>query len=331
MILRPLGRNGPLVSEIGIGTSQIGNVQGYRLNGRELTYNEALGIIEGAISDGVTLFDTSDDYGAAEDLLGALPSEIKNRLTIATKSGLCDDGTRNFSEKYLRRQLERSIMRLGVDAVDLFQLKKPSAAELHDGSLFDLLSKFKREGLILKTGLVVGETAAGELAIASGKIDCLQIFYNLVHQNQDSLIEKAAKAGVGVIIRSPLNSGLLSGSYQASTTFPANDQRSLFFAGEPFRKRLAALDNILADLNISHEKLIEFAFRFLLSNPNITSILPGPSSLSQMRRFTACALLPHITHQEMSLVNKTVHRYMSSISDETQFLGTVPQIVSGTF
>jgi aryl-alcohol dehydrogenase-like predicted oxidoreductase len=325
MILKSLGSNGPLVSEIGIGTSQIGNVQGYRLNGKELTRKESLEIIESAITDGVALFDTSDGYGAAECLLGELPREIKDNLTIITKSGLCDDGTRNFSEEYLRSRLERSMKRLGVEMIDVFQLNKPSAAELRDGSLFDLLERWKREGLILQAGLIVGEADAGELAIVSGKVDCLQIFYNLIHQDQHFLIEKAAAAGLGVLIRSPLNSGLLSGAYQSNTKFSANDRRSLFFVGESFRERLATLDNILAELCITHTGLIEFAMRYLLSNKNITSILPGPSSLLQLHRYTACASLSRMSLGEMDRVNAIVNRHMSSISQDFQFLGKVPQ------
>ncbi len=137
------------------------------------------------------------------------------------------------------------------------------------------------------TGMVVGDLETGFKAIESGSVDCLQIFYNLLFQEAEPLLAAAREKGVGTIVRSPINSGLLSGSYKPDQKFPDNDDRSLFFHGPGFVDRLKRLKNIQNDLNVPDAELLNFALRFIISNPNVSTVIPGVSRLAQAENLIA--------------------------------------------
>ena len=126
MKYRKLGKTSIKVSEIGLGTSQIGNIDGTLPGVKPITKAEAMRILETALDGGINFFDTSDGYGAAEELLGELPQEKKKQAFLATKAGLMDSGERCFSQDYLILQAENSLRKLKVEAIDLFQLNKPT-------------------------------------------------------------------------------------------------------------------------------------------------------------------------------------------------------------
>jgi aryl-alcohol dehydrogenase-like predicted oxidoreductase len=133
--------------------------------------------------------------------------------------------------------------------------------------------------------LVVGEIETGYEAIKSGKVDCLQILYNLLCQEAEDLICQASKNGLGVIIRSPLNSGILTGTYNVNQKFNDNDARKNYFLGPEFKNRLRVVDEIQKTLNIPDERLLEFSLSFILSNPGVSSVIPAASTTNQMKRF----------------------------------------------
>lgn len=327
---RSLGSGDLLIPEIGLGTSQLGNVDGQTGIGKPISRARGMAILQGAFEQGVRLFDTADGYGDAETLLGDLPGSVKRQAIIATKAGLRDDGARDFSESYVRSRIERSLRRLKVDVLELFQLNKPAAAELADGTLFNLLARLRDEGLIRRAGMVVGTPEAGLMAVRSGVISCVQVMYNLVVHEAEPVIAEAAAAGVGVLVRSPLNSGLLSGTYSVSTSFPAYDERSAFFVGETFRRRLEALEAIVAELAIPPSSLVEQALNFCLSNPGVSAILPGTADENQLRRYLTCADMPRFDADQMNRIREVVARHMADLSGNVQFLGAVPMASGST-
>src|SRR5436309_264144 len=107
-----------------------------------------------AIERGVTFLDTGDEYGDAEVLIGGLRPTLKDKLKIATKAGLRKDGVRDFTEAYLLNQIDRSLKRLKIDCIDLFQLNKPGVKDLEDGTLLEFLAKLKRSGKVKHAGIV---------------------------------------------------------------------------------------------------------------------------------------------------------------------------------
>ena len=117
-----------------------------------------------------------------------------------------------FQPTFLRQQVERSLKSLQVDCLDVFQLNKPSKKDFENIDLFGFLTDLKQQGKIKYSGVIVGEIEAGYKCIASGVVDCLQIFYNLLYQDTEDLILEAHGEGLGILVRSPLNSGSINGS-----------------------------------------------------------------------------------------------------------------------
>lgn len=315
---RSLGTLPVVVSEIGLGTAQLANVDGQFHGVKSVPLEVARKVLTAAIDRGVTFFDTGDEYGMAESLLGELPQGIKQTMFIATKAGRKPDGTREFSPAYLQEHVHRSLRRLGVDCLDLFQLNKPNKAALQDGSVFAFLNQLKREGKIRYAGLVVGEEDTGFLTIRSGAVDCLQVLYNLLYSKTEDLIAQAHRAGMGVIVRSPLNSGFLAGAYTHATIFPANDERSLYFVGKVFEDRLNVLYRIQKALNVKDRTLLEFSLTFILSNPAVSVIVPGASSVAQVQRYIACSGRALLGKSELKQIKETVAREMIGVDQVFQ-------------
>lgn len=296
------------VSTIGLGTAQLANTDGLFKGTKYVSADAARRVVRAAIEQGVTFFDTADRYGGSELILGGLDRGTKARLTIATKAGLREDGTRDFSHDYLRQQIDRSLQRLRVETLDVFQLNKPSLHDLHDGGLVTLLDELKRSGKIRYAGVVVGSPEVGDAWAASGFVDCLQVFYNLLFRQAEALIRLAASRGIGIIVRSPLNSGLLAGQYMRGTAYPSDDDRSRFFSGIVFEARLRRMEAICEGLGIVREELLEYALRYLLSNDNVSTIIPGASSVSQVLRYVACGRQGRFNESELARIREVLAR-----------------------
>ena len=311
MKYRFLGKLPIRVSEIGLGTAQLANTSG-RLHGVQfIPARVAREILARALDQGVNFFDTADRYGEAEMLLGECSTATKSRITIATKAGLRPEGTRDFSEDYLRKSVDQSLKQLRVDSLDLFQLNKPAEADLKDGRIFALLEDLKLSGKIRYAGIVVGETSAGFLSVDSGTVNTLQVLYNLLYQDTYQLIRYAGERGLGVVVRSPLNSGVLSGTYTSSTVFPAGDERSLYFSGANFQTRLSLLKEVQDALHIDNDDLLEFSLRFVLSCPHVSVVIPGASSVDQAVRYAKCSDLPELGESELEHIKSVVASRLS--------------------
>ena len=318
MNYRSLGELPVSVSEIGLGTSQLSNTDGTVMGIKRITPETARAILSRAIESGVNFFDTADQYGGSELLLGELSSTTKDSITIATKAGLRPDGLRDFSESYIRQQVDRSLKRLNVNRIDLFQLNKPSQEDLADGKLFSLFDNLKTEGKIKYSGVVIGDLEAGFVCIESGRVDCLQILYNILYIGTEELIENAERKGLGVIIRSPLNSGLLSGAYTPATTFDPNDERSQFFSGKEFEDRLHALQKIQLTLGIENSGLLEFSLKYILSNSSVSTIIPGASSLGQAMRYIGCSEQARFSESCLKQIRDAISGHLSGFSQAFQ-------------
>lgn len=269
---------------MGFGTSQLANTDNQHKGVKYVDVNTARELLANAIDGGINFFDTAPNYGNAESLLAEARDKYPDKLTIATKAGLRVNGTRDFSIPFLKNQIEASLEKLKTDCLDIFQLIKPSVEDLEDGSLFAFLKYLKEKGTIRYAGIIVGDIKTGYQSIESGEVDCLQILYNLIYQETGELIQESWEKELGIIIRSPLNSGFLSGRYDYGQTFNPTDARSEFFSGPEFDKRLDSLRKVQAELGISNEELLEFALRFVLSNPHISVVIPGPSKATQVNQ-----------------------------------------------
>mgnify|MGYP001159919126 FL=1 len=309
------------VSEIGFGTSQLANTDNQYVGVKYLSKIEAKNILQRAIDLGINFFDTSPTYGTAEKLVGEFKQKYKDKLIVSTKAGLKPDGTRDFSTTFLRQQVERSLKSLQVDCLDIFQLNKPSKKDFENIDLFNFLTELKHQGKIKYSGVIVGEVEAGYECIESGNVDCLQIFYNFLYQDTEDLILKANNRGLGVLARSPLNSGLLTGVYKRDQVFDPNDARANFFAGDDFTQRLEILRKIQNDLNISDSQIKEFSLRFILSNRCRTIAIPATSTTHQIEELINIANDPsRFSSSELDNIKRVVSQYMNQVNFQQQIL-----------
>lgn len=313
MAYRKASRLGTAVSELGLGTAQLANTDGQQPGMRYVTPDEVQRILAGMLDAGVTFFDTADFYGNAELELGRLPAATKSRILIATKAGRTADGRREFSAPYLEAQVERSLRRLRVDALDLFQLNKPTLGHLAGGEPFAVLERLKRAGKIRFAGVVVGDVATGDACLRAGVVDAIQVLYNMLVTETESLIRAAAAEGLLVVARSPLNSGVLTGTYTQATTFPPEDERSGYFAGETFVTRMRAVEAVQAELGAPGGRLLELALAFVLSNPDVSTVIPGASSVAQAHRYLTCAHAPRLAAGERDRITRVVEHHLRGV------------------
>src|SRR3954454_8238144 len=230
---RTLGRTGRRVSVVGLGTWQLGADWG------EVSEDDALAVLAAASEQGVTLFDTADVYGdgRSEQLIGRFKREHPDvELTVATKMGRrVDQVPENYTLENFRAWTDRSRRNLGVDTIDLVQLHCPPTPVYESDEVFDALDTLVEEQAIAAYGVSVEEAGQALTAIARPGVATVQIILNAFRLKPlDEVLPAAAAAGVGIIARVPLASGLLTAKYTEETTFAENDHRTYTRKGEAF-------------------------------------------------------------------------------------------------
>jgi aryl-alcohol dehydrogenase-like predicted oxidoreductase len=306
--------------KIGLGTAQLSNTDGSSLTVNYMNESSAMSILQHAIGRGVFFFDSGVNYGKSENLLGDLKKVYGDSIIVATKIGMSSQGVRNFSITSLRDDLSRSLERLNVKQIDLLQLNKPTISDLENEELIIFLQTLKKEKIIKYLGVVVGDVSVGEYAVANiMDLDSLQIFYNMLHPEAERLLKDSYRRGITTIVRSPINSGLLSGYYNANTKFSSNDERGIFFKGRLYEKRIIAVKNIQRKLCINDEDLIAYAINFIVSNSNVSITIPGASSLKQLDNYLSSSnksLL--IDNSQLEKIKNIVESYYGILRSEIQ-------------
>lgn len=292
MKYRILGQTDIQVSEIGLGTWTMGG--SLILGGAPTGYgpvpeSEALRALQRALELGVTFFDTSDSYGLglSERILGQAAAHRRGQMVLASKAGWVPDGRerwmRDVSPDHLRAACRRSLHRLGVDALDIFLLHSvPDEGDETERAL-DTLDELKTSGCTRATGASVGlDVAAGTRLVRTGRLDVLEVHYNLLHQGAArELLDEAERRRVGVIASSPLAYGFLSGRYNRSTVFAKNDWRSGLTPQEVAARleRVAEVRFVTGD---GVRSLRDAALRFVLAHPAISTAVPGFRNAEQV-------------------------------------------------
>jgi aryl-alcohol dehydrogenase-like predicted oxidoreductase len=293
-----LGRTGRDVSEIGFGAWQIGADWG------EVAEDEALETLRAAADAGVTFFDTADVYGdgRSERLVGRLKRE-RPEITVATKMGRRMEQTvANYSPEHFRAWNDRSRENLGMETLDLVQLHCPPTDLYYVPAVFEDLEAMVAEGRIAAYGVSVERVEEALKAIEYPNVQSVQIIFNAFRQRPATVFfREAAARGVGVIVRVPLASGLLSGRYTRETTFGADDHRNFnargeafdvgeTFAGVPYEVGLAAVDE-LRPVVPEGATMAQFALRWILMHEAVTTVIPGARNPEQARANAAAAAL----------------------------------------
>ena len=323
MKTRLLGEKGFEVGEIGLGCWQLGADWG-----PSVAEGTAVAILSAAVENGINFFDTANVYGTgrSESLIGQFIQECGKPVVVATKFGRGEDVyPDNYSEDALRRSVDASLKRLGVDALDLLQLHCIPTDALREGEVFDWLRRLKQEGAIRHFGASVETVEEGLLCLEQDGLLSLQVIFNIFRQKLISQLLPQAKArGVGIIVRLPLASGLLTGKFAQDTKFSETDHRffnrdgQLFnvgetFAGLPFEKGVELVD-MLKEYLPTGVSMVQMALRWILDHDAVSLIIPGASSPEQaMTNATASDLepLPGELYEVLAeFYTKSVHRYI---------------------
>ena len=291
MITRTAARLGTPVSVIGLGTWQLGADWG------EVTEDDALAVLSAAHGAGVTFFDTADVYGdgRSEQVIGRwLAANPDSGVFVATKMGRREaQDASNFTLAKFREWTDRSRANLGQDTLDLVQLHCPPTVTLSTQQVYDDLDTLVADGAIARYGVSVETVDEALAAIARPGVASIQIILNAFRLKPlDEVLPAAAEAGVAIIARVPLASGLLSGRYTAETTFAENDHRNYnrtgaaFDVGETFSgvdyeqgvKAAVEFSAQAAQLGLAPSVA---ALAWLAQLPEVTTVIPGARSVEQ--------------------------------------------------
>ncbi len=296
-----LGRTGRQVGVVGLGCWQLGADWG------EVSEEQALAILEAAVDSGVTLLDTADVYGdgRSERLVGRLlASRPDAGLTVATKMGRRADPhvTGAYTLDAFRAWTDRSRENLGVETLDLVQLHCPPTEVYSRDDVYDALDTLVAEGRVAHYGVSVETVDEALTAIARPNVASVQIILNIFRRKPlEAVLPAALEAGVGILARVPLASGLLTGKYDESTTFGADDHRTYnrdgaafdvgeTFAGVPYEVGVAAAREV-AGFTPQGATTAQLALRWIIDQPGVSTVIPGASRPEQARNNAAAAAL----------------------------------------
>jgi aryl-alcohol dehydrogenase-like predicted oxidoreductase len=313
MKYRVLGKTGARVSEVGLGTWQLGGS-----DWGNLSDSDAIAILQKSYDLGVNLFDTADVYGGgrSETLIGKWLKQSKAKAFVATKLGRRGDKPYgqplNFTAKTARQHTIDSLKRLGVDSIFLQQWHTIPTEVMKSGEALDILENLRREGLIQNWGTSVESVEEGIICMKHKGCASLQVIFNIFRQKLvTQLLPAAAKANVGILARVPLASGILAGKFKpgqaVASTFAANDHRNYnadgkafnageTFAGVPFEKGVQLAEKIKAILKPQGDvTLADLSLRWILDYPQVTSVIPGATKLAQATSNVKASDLPPLT------------------------------------
>lgn len=307
MNLRPFGRTGRIVSEIGLGTWQLG------ANWGDVSDADALRTLQAAYDSGVTFFDTADVYGMgrSETLIGKFLRETpgaRERVYVATKLGR-RDWPNGFTRAKVTQFVDDSLRHLGVDCLDLTQTHCVPLEVMRDGAMFGYLDELVKQGKLKAYGASVESMEEADICVRDGRCVSLQIIFNLFRQKPiTTLFDAARKANVALIVRLPLASGLLAGKFSAASTFPADDHRTFnrdgqqfnvgeTFAGLPFAKGVALADALKSRVPAGWT-MAEWAIRWCLDYPAVSVIIPGARNPEQARGNATASSRPPLSAAE---------------------------------
>ncbi len=317
MRYRRLGKTDLQVSELGFGAWAIGgNKHGHSYGPTD--QGESLKAIRRAFELGCTFFDTADIYGhgLSEKLLQQALGSNRQACVIATKVGndfYNGPFRKNFDPDYIRFALEKSLKRLQTDYIDLYQFHNPPLMMLERGEHYEILDSLKAEGKIRYYGVSVHDAYEGMMAIDTGKPDVIQVVYNLLRQDaSEELLPFATERDVGVIVREPLASGMLTGKYRPDSTFTEGDFRAEW-PQEYLAFQAQLVDKLRFLATEGQRTLAQAALRFVLDEPSVSVAIPGAKTVAQVEENIAAGTFDALSEIERAAVRDVVEGAMDEL------------------
>jgi len=319
---KQLGKSGIKVSEIGFGAWTIA------LNwwGKEIDEDEAKRMLKKAYDLGINFFETGDMYGKgkSERLIGEVFKGMRNEIVISTKYGYDYESVdqighkelpQRFDAEFTDHALNKSLERLQTDYVDVYGLHNPKLKHIRDDSIFEKLDEKISEGKI-KTyqaalGPAIGWTQEGLEVMERKNISAVQTVYNILEQTPgNELFENAVKKDVGILVRVPDASGILTGKVDANTKIDEKDHRSVR-KGEWIRASLKKVEQLRPIAERNDLNITELAIKFILSKNGISSVLPTVISTDEIEMFATMSDGNYLSEADMKEINELFNTWPS--------------------
>ncbi|KQC33476.1 oxidoreductase [Nonlabens sp. YIK11] len=269
------------VSEIGLGAWQLGAQSGWK----NMSERDAIRLVQEATDLGVNFFDTAPNYGhgTSEERLGkSLKNVNRSDIVINTKFGHSKEGQINFDAANIRTSLEASLKRLQTDYVDSLIIHSPPASYL-DGfknDHYDILEQLVIEGKIKGYGASLDTYEDMKTLMDTTNAKVIEVFFNMLHQDTAKGFDQAQKQNIGIIAKIPLDSGWLTGKYSAHSHFDGIRSR---WSPKDIETRALLVEKIQSIVGDEHS-LLESALAFCRSYDAVSTVIPGTTSVEQLRR-----------------------------------------------
>ena len=292
------------VSEIGIGCWAIGSEWG------EVSEVDAREVLKTSLDKGVNFFDTADVYGdgRSEKFVGELIKSTSEKIFVATKSGrrLNPHNAEGYNLKNIEGFIDRSLINLGIDCIDLLQLHCPPSEICPKKETYEMMDEIVKKGKIANYGVSVEKISEAMDAIQFSNVKSIQIIFNIFRQKPAEIFFKeAAKKKVAIIARVPLASGLLTGKMNKNSVFPENDHRNYningnafdigeTFSGINFKQGLKVVE-ILKQLLPNNFSLTDLALKWILMHDEVSVVIPGAKNSSQVQTNVHASELENIS------------------------------------
>jgi aryl-alcohol dehydrogenase-like predicted oxidoreductase len=302
------------ISEVSFGAWAIGAGWG------SVDDKESLAALHRAVDLGINFIDTADVYGMghSEKLIARLRKERSEPIYVATKAGrkLDPHVAEKYTPKNIRGFIEESLKNLQVDALDLVQLHCPPTPVYYTPELFEALDSMVQEGLIKNYGVSVEKVEEALKAIEYPGVKTVQIIFNMFRQRPAELFFREAKAKkIGIIVRVPLASGMLTGKMTRDTKFEKDDHRNYnregaafdkgeTFAGVAYEKGLQAVEK-LRGIKPEGFTMAQFALKWILMHDAVSCTIPGAKRPAQVEDNCRASELPDLSGKTMEEVRKT--------------------------
>jgi aryl-alcohol dehydrogenase-like predicted oxidoreductase len=322
MKYRTLGKTGFEVSEVSLGTWQVGGRWG-----DPFSDENAEAIINRAIDLGVNFIDTADVYGdgRSEAAVARVVKSRKEEVRVATKCGrrISPHVAEGYTVEVLEGFVDDSLRNMGLETIDLIQLHCPPTEVYYRPEIFALFDRLKQAGKIRNLGVSVEKVEEAIKAIEYPNVTTVQIIFNMFrHRPSEIFFSLAQQRDVGVIVRVPLASGLLSGKMTRQTTFGPDDHRTFnrdgssfdkgeTFSGVDFETGLQAVGE-LKKLFPADPILAVWALRWVLMFDAVSCVIPGASKLAHVESNVAASDLPPLTDEQMAGVKAIYEKYVKN-------------------
>ena len=322
MKYKKLGKSGIEVSEIGFGAWTIA------LNwwGKEIDADEAKRMLKKAYDCEINFFETGDMYGKgkSEKLIGEVFKGMRNEVVISTKYGYDFESAeqighkelpQKFDERFTRNALEKSLERLQTDYLDMYGLHNPKMFHIHDDSIFKTLDDLQDERKIktyqIALGPAIGWEQEGLDAMKRNNVTAVQTVYNMLEQTPgNELIDAGLKNDVGILVRVPDASGILTGKVNAETKIDEKDHRSVR-KGEWIKSSLKKVESLRPIAERNGLSITELAIKFILSKNGISSVFPTVISEEEIENFVSMSDGKYISDSDMKEIDELYNNWWS--------------------